>query len=75
MLKTTASREVHGRERLASGGSTIITKIPFSDDVFMKATSVLTGAVDRSINEMNLNVQNGVSAPVGVSLRPKHLRL
>ena len=48
---------------LASGGSTIITKIPFSDDVFMKATSVLTGAVDRSINEMNLNVQNGVSAP------------
>jgi len=48
---------------LASGGSTIITKIPFSNDVFMKATSVLTGAVSRSINDMNLNVQNGVSAP------------
>jgi len=48
---------------LASGGTEIITKIPFSDDVFMKVTSVLTGAVDRSINEMNLNVQNGVSAP------------
>ena len=29
----------------------------------MKATSVLTGAFTRSINEMNLEVQNGVSAP------------
>jgi len=48
---------------VASGGTEIITKIPFSDDVFMKVTSVLTGAVDRSINEMNLNLQNGVSAP------------
>ena len=48
---------------LASGGSTIITKIPFADSVFMKATSVLTGAFTRSINEMNLEVQNGVSAP------------
>jgi hypothetical protein len=48
---------------VASGGSAIITKIPFSDDVFMKATSVLTGAVSRSINDMNLNVQNGVAAP------------
>ncbi len=48
---------------LASGGSTIITKIPFSDDVFFKATSVLTGAVSRSINEANINVQNGTPAP------------
>lgn len=48
---------------LASGGSTIIAKIPFSDSVFMKATSVLTGAFTRSINEMNLEVQNGVAAP------------
>jgi len=48
---------------VASGGLTSITKIPFSDDVFMKVTSVLTGAVSRSINEMNLNVQNGTPAP------------
>jgi len=47
---------------VASGSGVDITQLPFPDEVRFKATSILTGSVDRSINEANLVVQNGSSA-------------
>jgi len=47
---------------LASGSGADITQLPFPDQVRFKLTSVLNGAVSRSISEANLNVANGASA-------------
>ena len=47
---------------LSSGSGQIITELPFPDQVRFKATSVLNGAVSRSVSEANLNVANGSAA-------------
>lgn len=47
---------------LTSGSGQIITELPFPDQVRFKATSVLNGAVSRSVSEANLNVANGAAA-------------
>lgn len=47
---------------LASGGNALITQLPFPDQAYMKVTSVLNGAFNRSINEMNLGVANGTAS-------------
>lgn len=46
---------------LTSGLNATITQLPYSDQVYMKVTSVLNGGTVRAINEMNLGAANGVT--------------